>query len=207
MKKKNYGQLHKIVRNSTQFVVKWKWLLQIPKNSASFCSLFGKKLSTKNYSTLYALTLVMRAQKMKLFEKKRSFQKSPEILRQAGDKLSFAWALIFSVALRVKNLSRISYESALSALQDTYLFVIKRLCSKKVLSKILEFFCRLAVEFGLLCEDVSNFLELTCDNRKIAYLVQNLTLFLLVSLKKIYVPSGCETSGFSHENRRFWHGF
>jgi len=54
----------------------------------------------------------------------------------------FPCALIFPVTLDAKKLNSISYESPLSALQNTYLSIIKNPLYKKVLSKILKFlFC------------------------------------------------------------------
>jgi len=52
--------------------------LQIPKNSASFHSVVGKSFNEKFFNTAGAM-LPTFAQKMKLFEKKRNFQKSLDI--------------------------------------------------------------------------------------------------------------------------------
>jgi hypothetical protein len=52
--------------------------LQIPTNLLPFVVLSGK-ISMKNFSILQAAMLSTFAQKMKLFEKKRNFQKSLEI--------------------------------------------------------------------------------------------------------------------------------
>jgi len=74
-KSRTLRQLHKIARNATQFVVKSKCFLQIPENSASFCSLFGKNNFNKKFSISQARMQVAFAQKMKLFEKEAKFSK------------------------------------------------------------------------------------------------------------------------------------